>query len=237
MQQPNHPDHPSHDLLLIASHAAGDLADPERTRAETLLTTCDPCAELHRDLIAIAGATRALPNLATAPRDYRLVPKQAARLRRRSWLRAALAPFGTARSATRPMAAAFTSIGLAGLIVATFLPGMLGSAASLAPQRETVTDSGVSAPAGPVTGPVLGAPNPTIATPGEELGGKDAAATDVPNVAAAGGQGTGTDAGQEDGASRMTVNAPPSPLVIGSIALFALGLLLFALRFVARRVR
>lgn len=235
MQHPNHPDH---DILLISSHAAGDIAGSERTSAETLLATCDPCAELHRDLIAIAGATRALPNLATAPRDFRLASEQAARLRRRRWLAAALAPFSTARSATRPMAAACTSLGLAGLLVATFLPGMLGSATSLAPQRETVTDAGVSAaPAGPVLGPVAGAPNPTAITSGGEFGVKDGAATDAPNVAVAGGQGTGTDAGQEDDASRLTVNAPPSPLVIGSIALFALGLLLFALRFVARRVR
>jgi anti-sigma factor RsiW len=234
MQHPNHPDH---DLLLVSAHAAGDLAESERTRAQALLTTCEPCADLHRDLIAIAAATRVLPKLATAPRDFRLAPEQAARLRRGSWLRAVLAPFGAARSATRPMAAAFTSLGLAGLLVATFLPGMLGTAAS-APQRESLGGAGQSAaPAGPVTRPVEGAPNPTTVVPDDAYGVKDLDPTDAPDVAVAGGRGTDAPGVPEDTAGRQLEAAPLSPLLIGSFAVLAVGLLLFGLRFVARRVR
>lgn len=256
MQHPNHPDH---DLTLIAGHAAGDLVDTERNRAQALLDTCTDCATLHRDLIAIAAATRSLPNLATAPRDYRLSPEQAAQLHRGSWLRRALAPFGATRSATRPMAAAFTSLGIAGLLVATILPGMLGSVASAptgAERDQAAIGAGASAaPAAPaateaalapVSGPGQPAPNPTS---GLDFGVKDgntssgrpatsAPATSAPDVAVAGGGITTEGAGNgEDSRVDLDVFYPSNPLLIGSLAMLAVGLILFGLRFAGRRLR
>src|SRR5262245_43957955 len=128
MHQPNPVDHARHDLDLIAAHVAGDLSDLERVRADQLLQSCTSCAELRRELIAIAAATRALPRMASAPRDFRLTVDQAARLRRGSWLRRVLEPFARTRSAVRPMAAALTGLGFAGLLVANL--SLLGGVAS-----------------------------------------------------------------------------------------------------------
>lgn len=252
MQHPNHPDH---ELPLIAGHAAGDLIDTERTRAQALLDTCTDCADLHRDLIAIAAATRSLPNLATAPRDYRLSPEQAAQLQRGSWLRRVLAPFGATRSATRPMAAAFTSLGIAGLLVATILPGLLGSSPAAAPtgaERDTaaIGAGATAAPAEPaatdaalvpVSGPGQLPPNPASDL---NFGVKDGSTssgvpkTNAPEVAVAGG-GIASQGADNGEASRVDLDVfyPSNPLLIWSLALLAVGLLLFGLRFVGRRLR
>ena len=74
------PDHASHDLNLIAGHAAGDLSNLDTAAAAALLSSCGACAELHRDLIAISTATRALSRAAPAPRDFRLTAEQASGL-------------------------------------------------------------------------------------------------------------------------------------------------------------
>src|SRR5262249_22899245 len=129
------PDHPAHDVALIASAAAGDVADSERPAVEALLASCTDCADLHRDLTAIADATRQLPPPLARRRDFQLTQDHAARLRRGSWLRAALRPFGATGSRARPMAATFTTLGIAGLLVAGLLPSLSGGAATLAPER------------------------------------------------------------------------------------------------------
>ena len=251
MHHPDHADHTRHDVTLIAGHAAGDLIDSERIHAETLLATCSPCAELHHDLLAIAAATRTLPAPATATRDFRLDPEQAARLRRGSWLRAALRPFGAARSTTRPMAAAFTSLGIAGLLVATVMPALLGSPAALSTARDNNGAPAVPAagPVSPLTGqpgaagaptPNLGeynagnqgSPEPDQASPGTKNG---AAQSGPPEVA--GVVGTDSVLGATQGASERTSTSPPNLLLIGSLVLLAVGVLLFGLRLVARRLR
>lgn len=242
MHQTSHPDH---DVLLIAAHAADDLSGPDLDRAQALLQSCAPCADLHRDLVAIAAATRTLPALATAPRDFRLSHEQAARLRRGSWLRTVLAPFSGAHSALRPVAAGLSSLGVAGLLIATLLPGMLGSAATLTPERDqSLTGAGASAApaaapgataaAGPDVRPVAGGPT---AGPDSEFGAsKDGTATSAPNVAVAGGASAGPGTGTDTSQRESLVN-PPSPLFVGSLALLAVGLLLFGLRFAGRRLR
>ena len=133
MQHPNTPDHERHDATLIAGHAAGDLTDVDRARGDAMLAECGPCADLRRDLVAIAAATRSVPAPATRTRDLRLAPEQADRLRRGSWLRTLLRPFGAAGSPIRPMATAFTSLGLVGLVVGVTLSsgaGLGGAATS-----------------------------------------------------------------------------------------------------------
>jgi hypothetical protein len=238
----HHPNHPDHDLTIIAAHAAGDLADSERSRAEVLLVTCGECADVHRDLIAIAAATRSLPNLATAPRDFRLAPEQAARLRRSGFLRTILAPFGATRSATRPIAAAFTSLGIAGLLVATVLPGLMGSAASQTGTERDRTNIGAaaatSAPAAPVIGPGQAAPSDNAAKPDAEYGIKDGnSATSAPDDAMSGGGATGGPQDTIETQAERAAASTTNPLFIGSLALLVVGLLLFGLRFAGRRLR
>lgn len=250
MQHPNHPDH---DLTLIAGHAAGDLVDSERSRAQALVDTCNDCATLHRDLIAISAATRALPNLATAPRDYRLSPEQAAQLTRGSWLRRALAPFGATQSATRPIAAAFTSLGIAGLLVATILPGMLGGSAASAPtagerDQAAVGAGPTAAPAGGLAGPAateavlrpvsgVGQPAPNATSGDNAYTVKDGATpTNAVAFEAAGGRTTDEPDGERSSVDYGVIERA-NPVLVGSVALLAVGLLLFGLRFAGRRLR
>ena len=243
MQHPNHPDH---DPILIAGLAGGDLDGSEHADAQAVLDSCDACAELHRDLIAIAAATRSLPALATAPRDFRLTPEQAARLHRQGWLRTILAPFGTARSATRPIAAAFTSLGIAGLLVATFLPGLMGSAttSSAGEARDQVAINAgptsaagaTSAPAAPEFGagkPVAGATQDPDAADAVTGGNSE---TGAPRIVAGNNATQAPDRAADD-ADRAGAVAAANPLFIGSLALLALGLLLFGLRLAGRRLR
>jgi hypothetical protein len=250
--------HAQHDLDLIAGHAVGDLTDTQRVRAEALLQSCASCAELRRDLVAIASATRSLPPQ-TAPRDFRLTASQAARLRRGGWLKSLLRPFAAPRSGVRPMAAALTSLGLAGLLVSTVLPSMVlfGSAGAAAPRAASLPAPS-AASAGEVPGPLSAAGNPApsdtsaqygpasgrTATPAPAgPGGKsnDAAST-VPEVAGGGPYGQQASGGREvhdqmtAGEGQLGSNGPePSPILIGSLVLVALGVALFGLRFVARR--
>ena len=82
-----------------------------------------------------------MPAPATLVGDLRLAPEQAARLRRGSWLRGFLRPFGAAGSPVRPAAAAFTSLGLVGLVIGiTFSNGAgLAGGAAYGPALERET--------------------------------------------------------------------------------------------------
>ena len=257
-----HADHAHHDVVLIAGHAAGDLSDSDRATADALLSGCEPCAELRRDLVAIAAATRSLPAPALPARDFRLDPAQADRLRRGSRLRGLLRPFASTRSAVRPMAAAFTSLGLAGLFVATVLPGMFGSAASApAQERDQFVGAGAPAPtaapaatsavqaapesSGGILGPVAAGPTRsaydylyrTAGPGGEGTDKSDDTSTQYPPVAV--GAGATHDAFLDGGGERLSLASAPTinPLIAGSLALLGIGLLLFGLRFAGRRLR
>jgi hypothetical protein len=236
----HHPtaDHASHDSALITALAAGDLVDSARTRAQALVDSCTSCAALERDLIAIAHATRTLPTRAISPRDHRLTAEHAARLRRTGRWRAILGPFAGTRTATRSLAAACTSLGLIGLLVVTVMPGLGGGATMLTPRDQTGTEA---APAPGTAAPALGPgslqggrPDPN-ATDGVALGANDHKSSTAPEVGAAGApaptQGDGSPAGTVDEPT------PPNLLLVGSLGLLSAGLLLFALRIAARRLR
>jgi hypothetical protein len=122
--------HADHDALLVAALAADDLAGTDRDHATSLIETCAECMTLHDDLVAIARATASVPPpIATRPRDFRLTPEQAARLRPSGWRRA-LGAFASPRLAfTRPLGIGLTTIGLAGVLV-TNIPLGFGSASS-----------------------------------------------------------------------------------------------------------
>lgn len=263
MHQPNL-DHPTHDLALVAAHAADDLPESDRIRAEALLASCADCTNLHRDLIAIADATRTLPAPTGRIRDFQLEPDQADRLRRGSWLRRVLRPFGAAGSPARPLAAAFTTLGIAGLLFATVLPGLAGGTATSAPERENVAGAAAptSAPAAAPAATMAAAPVPQAGGPtsnpadlgsyqyasGAPAASSTAGKAERSLAATRGGGGFGTLAsgGTSSGAgvvadsnqpSLMATAAPPNLLIVGSLALLVVGLLLFGLRFAGRRVR
>jgi hypothetical protein len=248
MHHSAHGEHARHDLQLIAGHAAGDLSNLDTAAAAELLAHCTDCAEIHRDLVAISVATRALPRTASAPRDFQISAEQADRLQRGSWLRTLLRPFASARSSTRPMAAAFTSLGVVGLLVATIVPGLLGGAAS-APARDGGFGAGGASTQAPAYAPEAAGPtNAPQAAPGVVAASADSVdvkqAEDSGMSVALGGQtGSTTSTGGEgnaadDGNGRLTeASSSLNPLMLGSLGLLALGLALFGLRFAARRLR
>lgn len=129
-------DHASHDLELVARAAAGDLAASEAIAGRDLLAACPACAAIASDLRAIASATRTLPDAAArsarlhAPRDFRLSPADAARLRRRGFLglgrRLAGLGFG---GRAQGFGGALVSLGLVGLLVSAGVPALFGGAA------------------------------------------------------------------------------------------------------------
>jgi hypothetical protein len=140
------------------------------------------------------------------------------------------------------MARALTSLGVAGLLVAVLLPGGIGLLGGAA--------------AGPGGGPVLQedgiyAGAAASQAPPENLGGQGApGATSVDPDAAYDADATllAIGAGESpalrdgdpkagSGAERLQAAAPANPLLIGSLALLALGIALFGLRFAARRLR
>jgi len=234
-----HPDsaaaqrHAHHDTLLIAGLAAGDLIAADRLRADALLADCADCRSLRDDLIAIAAATRALP-ATRAPRDFRLSADQAARLQRRGWLATLLAPLSRAGSASRPIATAFTTLGLAGVFVATMLAGF-GGATAAGPGLA----GGGAASAPEAASPAPGAPfGPAAASgaPGDVPGPKDAA--ESPG-SAIGNDGIDTSRGGEstDTGRQAESPRPANLLLTGSLGLLAAGLALFGLRYASRRLR
>jgi hypothetical protein len=118
--------------MLVAALAAGDLAGTDRDQAIALTQTCPECATLHTDLIAIARETATLPApIATAPRDFRLSPAQAAQLRRAGWRRY-VPSLGAAF--TRPLGVGLATFGLIGLLVTNIPVGFgLGGSAAASP--------------------------------------------------------------------------------------------------------
>jgi hypothetical protein len=130
--------HDRHDLLLIAAHASGDLAGRDLAQADELVASCPDCALLYGDLRAIVSATAALPTV-ERPRDFRLTPADAARLRPAGWRRAVgwLRGDSAARrgGALRPLAIGLTTLGLVGLVFsATPLADGLGGSSASVPQ-------------------------------------------------------------------------------------------------------
>jgi hypothetical protein len=154
-------DHATHDTLLIASLLDRTPGGPDRDRAEALLAGCDDCAALHRDLVALQAATRSLPT-PTRPRDFTLAPGDVARLRPMG-LRRFLALFGSSRDMfSRPLAVGLTTIGLAGLLVAT-VPGALFGQGTSAPALSAMEQSTGDSAANPGALDNAGAPLPSTA--------------------------------------------------------------------------
>ena len=254
--------HASHDALLVASLADRGLAAPERDPAEALVAACSLCAALHADLVALSAATRAMPTPGR-PRDYRLTPETAAGLRPKGWRRW-IASFGTSRDMlSRPLAVALTTLGLAGLLVAT-VPSVLqaggatssGSSArdvSAAPALGALPEAAAdpTRPAAVAVAPSANALSPIAGSFGpDQVGtafdgpildgaspqpGTGAVTNDVSK--GSGAESAATNDAAVDGAERTlaydTVGLSPMILVSGTLLVVGLGL--FAIRRSVRR--
>src|SRR3954452_5852718 len=151
--------HDAHDPLLIAAHAAGDTTGEESRQAADLVATCETCATLHADLVAIAATTRVLP-APVRTHDYRLTPEQAAKLRPTA-RRRLLATLGSTRFAfAAPLGATLATLGLAGLLLAA-IPGVrppgATSSSSASVNVAAAAPSVVTNGAGAAVGPALAA--------------------------------------------------------------------------------
>jgi hypothetical protein len=180
--------HATHDPAVVAALAVrqADLTDADRTAAGELVASCTECADLLVDLVALQVA---LPTASTParPRDFSLTPDDADRLRARGWRRV-LGFFGSARdSVSRPLAVGLTTLGLAGLLVAS-MPSFAGFGGATA-----------GAP------PSIGAAAPMEAAPAASSAASAAPSAAVPSAAA----------GEADGTDRVTVQGAPdaSPFV------------------------
>ncbi len=171
--------HGTHDEMLVASLADHSLPDVDRKAAEVLVASCRECADLHADILAVRAATVTMPTPAR-PRDYTLTADDAARLRSRGWRRLVSA-FGTARdSFSRPLAVGLTTLGIAGLLVAS-LPSIVAGGVTFG--SGTLTTVG----AGNLPGGGLAAP---VTNPGSEN------ATGAPAVPAAAAPSAGPSGGK-----------------------------------------
>ena len=142
--------HARHDTSIVASLAArsGDLDDAETSAARNQVASCQACADILADLVALQVA---LPASATPrrPRDFRLTPDDARRLHRSGWRRF-LGWIGSPRDGySRPLAIGLTTLGLAGVLLAsipsmTFMSGAGGAAPAteLAPMNQAAPPPG-----------------------------------------------------------------------------------------------
>jgi len=238
--------HGAHDLTMIAALAARtpDLTDAQKAAAHDQLASCDACTTLLADLVALQTE---LPTTSTParPRDFTLTPADATRLRRGGWRRILGLVGSAGDNVTRPLALGFTSLGLAGLLLAGFSTFSLGGStqAVLSTVGGPVQQAAPAASGAPAAG---GAP--AASEPASEAYGTDRmtmtvdpAASDTADGGVFAGAnpdevGSGDLAGDvarlalRDDASGLSVML----VVAGTLLLVGLGL--FALRWSARRL-
>ncbi len=237
--------HDAHDPQLIAALLDRDLAADDGAVGRALLASCAACAALHADLVALASATRRMP-LPERPRDFRLRPADAQRLRP-NLVRRILGVLGTPRdSLSRPLAMGLTTIGLAGLLVGT-VPAVLPIGGAATGALETV---GRATDVQGDNYAISAAPEP--GDQGASGGGAEAPAASAPAAAApsaappapAGGDVGQIEDGPEadplgDGSDPSLALAPDpsglSTVIVVSGSLLIAGLGLFALRWTSRR--
>lgn len=251
--------HASHDALLVAALADHGLAAPERDAAEALVAACSLCAGLYADLVALSAATRSMP-IPTRTRDYRLTPETAAALRPKGWRRW-IAAFGTSRDMlSRPLAVGLTTLGLAGLLVAT-VPSVLqvGGATSGSAARDVTGAPAFGAlpeaaadptrPAGAAAAPSSNVLSPVAGSLTPDQGGAVAGGPILDSASQQPAKGAVTDGtAKGSGAESEPTDAPAtaqdlvdrnttgvSPMILVSGVLLVVGLALFAIRRGVRR--
>jgi hypothetical protein len=223
--------HAAHDLTIIAALAARapDLSEGQSGVAREQLAACGACSDLLADLVALQTA---LPTTSTParPRDFSLTSADAARLRSGGWRRF-LGFFGSARdNISRPLAIGFTTLGIAGLLVAA-LPSMYGAGggqAVLSPVGAAIEQ------AAPAAGEAYGSDRlSTSAEPGASTDEGVFAGGNPDELGSAGGRDIAGDGGLL--ALRDDASGLSSVFVMAGTLLIA-GLGLFALRWSARKL-
>jgi hypothetical protein len=252
--------HEGHDVSIVAALAARpvDLGESETTAAQAQVASCTACAEALADFVALQTA---LPRTATPrrPRDFQLTPADAERLHRSGWRRF-LGYFGSPRDGfSRPLAIVLTTLGLAGVLLASI------------PSATLMGGSGGAAPASEAAPIQQAAPAPAASEPGTDRTALGAAPPDAglpsaaPSTSSAAAASTSSEAGT---ASTEAATAPTDThvftggnpdevapditggvdtalrgdaggfsvlFVVGGVLLIA-GLALFGLRWSARRL-
>ena len=240
--------HADHDLTIVAALATRD-RDLDRSTADAgraQVASCTACADVLADLVTLQMA---IPSTSTParPRDFRLTDADAARLRRTGWRRF-LGFFGSARDGvSRPLAIGLTTIGLAGLMVAT-LPSMFmasGGTSMLAPVGAPVEQA---QPAAGGAGDAYGSDKITMSgepAPSDGVRGEAAASGAAASDPADGGVFSGANpdelgrldaTGDSAAALRDDVSGLSVLFVVAGMLLIA-GIGLFGLRWSARRLR
>lgn len=237
--------HADHDLLVISAGTDPDAEPAARAASARQAANCTECEELARDLRAIAAGLQSLPRSIPAPaaRDFRISPDQARRLQRGNDLRRLLRPFGPGGlPSLRPLSAAFTTLGVAGLLFTLVLPGMtnLRMSAGAAPGAILVpAGAGYAATSATTT-------KENASTYGPAAAPADAFAS--PAAAASPGSvdyGTSRSLGPAQQPQSLDTATPTpnasvsawSPSAVLSVVLLAVGVLLFVLRLAAYRLR
>ena len=253
MTEPNQPanaeNHAVHDPTWMAALATRDpdLSPSERTTAQAALESCGACADLFADLVAISAAipSAAIP---ARPRDFTLTAADAARLRPHG-LRRLLKAIGSARDGvTFPLAMGLTTMGIAGLLLATIPAALSGAGGAASMTLSTVGE------AGPAPAAASAAPAPAASAPAASAAAPPAEGTDLYGMTAAptsettgGGEvfsGDDGDAALEaqrhDAAATLEAIRDDatgrSALLVAAGTLLVAGLGLFALRWSARRL-
>ena len=246
MTEPNQPanpaNHDAHDPAWMAALATRDpdLSPSERTQAEAAIESCGPCANLFADLVAISGAipSAAIP---ARPRDFTLTAADAARLRPHG-LRRVLKAVGSARDGiTFPLAMGLTTMGIAGLLLATIPTALSGAGGATSATLSAVGE------AAPMPAPASAAPAASAAAaPAAQATDFDAFSAAPTSETAGGGEVFSGDDGDAAMEARLDAAATlqsirddatgRSALLIAAATLLIAGLGLFLLRWSARRL-
>jgi hypothetical protein len=161
--------HDRHDPMLVAALAADDLAGTDRDQAIALTSSCVDCATLHDDLLALARETASAPPPMTArPRDFRLTPADAARLRPSGWRRLVAAVASSRRIISQPLGVGLATLGLVGLLIGNVQLGFGSSSGAAAPAL-------VPAAGGAAVGGAAAVPAASAAASTREITNQDSA--------------------------------------------------------------
>jgi hypothetical protein len=243
--------HATHDVVLLAAVADRDPDPATDAVVGRMIAACPECAAIADELRILAAGLADLPPSLAAPRDMRLTESDAARLRRGGLLRRLIRPLGLAgMRGLQPLAGALTVLGIAGLLLAN-IPLGFGSAGAALEQR----GSAVSGAAGPestefeavVPTQASGVPEPGSGSVDGASSAPPAGAASSAPAASSGDTSYGlrptsrpaaTTPGYAPTVITSEASAGPSipPLTLISIVLVVVGVMLLALRVVARRI-
>jgi len=246
MTEPNQPagpaNHAAHDPTWMAALASreSDLSPAERSRAQTALESCGPCADLFADLVAISAAipSAAIP---ARPRDFTLTPADAARLQPHG-LRRLFKAMGSARDGiTFPLAMGLTTMGIAGLLLATIPTAFSGAGGATSDTLSAVGEAvPMPAPASAAPAASAAAAPAAQATDLDRFGSVPTSETTEGGEVFTGDDGDGALEARLDAAATLQAIRDDatgrSAILVAAVTLLIAGLGLFLLRWSARRL-